>query len=214
MSRILHIEASPRADRSWSSKAARNLLARLKGQLPTMEVDHFNIWTAILPTFDGAAIDAKYAKLSNTPLTDAQNRAWKLIGHYVARLDAADAILISTPMWNLGVPYRLKHLFDLVTQPGLSFSFSPATGYSPLLRARPTAVLMATSGDFTEGPSYGRPDLATPYLRTALAFIGLKDADILHVAPTIGQPEAVEAGVRRTETEVERLAANFVGRLA
>ncbi|WP_263498219.1 NAD(P)H-dependent oxidoreductase [Mesorhizobium sp. BH1-1-5] len=116
-------------------------------------------------------------------------------------------------MWNLGVPYRLKHLFDLVTQPGLSFSFNPATGYAPLLRARPIAVLMATSGDFTEGPSYGRPDLATPYLRTALAFIGLKDADIVHVSPTIGQPEAMEAGVRRTEAELRRLAADFAGRL-
>ncbi|WP_263498220.1 NAD(P)H-dependent oxidoreductase [Mesorhizobium sp. BH1-1-5] len=96
MSRILHSEASPRADRSWSSKAASNFLARLKKRLPKVEVDHFNIWTAILPSFDGAAIDAKYAKLSGTPLTEAQSRAWKLIGHYVARLDTADAILIST----------------------------------------------------------------------------------------------------------------------
>jgi len=214
MSRLLHIEASPRADRSWSSKAAKDFLTQLKEQRPKVEVDHFNIWTAILPTFDGAAIDAKYAKLSGTPQTDAQSRAWKLIGHYVARLDAADAILISTPMWNLGVPYRLKHLFDLVTQPGLSFTFNPATGYAPLLRPRPTAVLMATSGDFTEGPSYGRPDLATPYLRTALAFIGLNDAEIVHVAPTIGQPEAVEAGVKRTEGEVSKLAASFAERLA
>lgn len=214
MSRILHIEASPRADRSWSSKAAGNFLTQLKEHLTELEIDHFNIWTAILPSFDGAAIEAKYAKLSGTPLTDAQSRAWKLIGHYVARLDAADAILISTPMWNLGVPYRLKHLFDLVTQPGLSFSFNPATGYTPLLSARPTAVLMATSGDFTEGPSYGRPDLATPYLSTALAFIGLKDAAIVHVSPTIGQPEAMEAGVRRTEAELQRLAASFAGRLA
>jgi FMN-dependent NADH-azoreductase len=73
---------------------------------------------------------------------------------------------------------------------------------------------MATSGDFTEGPSYGRPDLATPYLRTALAFIGLKDADIIHVSPTIGQPQAMEAGVRRTEAELQHLAASFAGRLA
>lgn len=214
MSRILHIEASPRAERSWSSKAAENFLTRLTAHRPKIEVDRFNIWTAELPSFDGAAIDAKYARLSGTPMTDAQSQAWKLIGHYVARLDAADAILISTPMWNLGVPYRLKHLFDLVTQPGLSFSFNPATGYSPLLRARPTAVLMATSGDFTEGPSYGRPDLATPYLRTALAFIGLKDADIVHVSPTIGQPEAMEAGARRAETDVRRLAESFAARLA
>ena len=213
MSRILHIEASPRADRSWSSKTAKNFLTQLKGQRPKVEVDHFHIWTEDLPSFDGAAIDAKYAKLSKIPLTGAQEEAWKLIGHYVARLDAADAILISTPMWNLGVPYRLKHLFDLVTQPGLSFTFNQATGYAPLLRPRPTAVLMATSGDFTEGPSYGRPDLATPYLRTALAFIGLKDADIVHVAPTIGQPEAVEAGVRRTEGEIGQLAASFAERL-
>ncbi|TVS05393.1 MAG: hypothetical protein EA413_06875 [Cyanobium sp. PLM2.Bin73] len=36
-------------------------------------------------------------------------------------------------MWNFSIPYKLKHWIALVTQPGLSFGFDPATGYYGLI---------------------------------------------------------------------------------
>ena len=47
------------------------------------------------------------------------------------RLSLADRVLISTPMWNFGIPYKLKQCFDLIIQPGLTFRFDPARGYLP-----------------------------------------------------------------------------------
>ena len=50
------------------------------------------------------------------------------------RFALADRVLISTPMWNFGIPYKLKQWFDLIVQPGLTFRFDPAQGYFPLLQ--------------------------------------------------------------------------------
>lgn len=203
MTRILFIEASPRAALSLSSELAGVFLDHLAEQIPDLSIDRLNVWKEELPAFDGHVIDAKYARLAGRELDQNQQRAWEGIGRMVARLEAADAVVLSTPMWNLSIPYRLKQWIDLVTQPGLSFTFDPATGYTPLLAQRPLAIILASAGDFSSGSSYGRPDLASGYLKAALKFIGLDGAEIISVAPSVGPPERVASA--RTAA-VERLA--------
>ena len=67
------------------------------------------------------------------------------------RLSLADRVLISTPMWNFSIPYKLKQWFDVIIQPGLAFRFDPAQGYLPLLEDRPTVVILASGSDFVTG---------------------------------------------------------------
>lgn len=211
MPRILHIQASPRGASSASTELAAAFLADVTALSPGTEVDLLDVWGEELPAFDGDAIGAKYAKLAGREMSHSQAAAWDEIARMVTRLDAADAVLVSTPMWNLHLPYRLKHWIDLVTQPGLSFSFDPATGYTPLLRPRPLVVLLASAGDFSEGKSYGRPDLASNYIATAFAFIGLTDATIIGLGPTAGPPDAILAGRTRAREQLAQLAPAFAG---
>ncbi|CAN7529750.1 NAD(P)H-dependent oxidoreductase [Rhizobium sp. LjRoot30] len=211
MIKLLHIKASPRDSLSHSSKAAGGFVAALRDKASDVRVTELDVWNADLPHFDGPLLAAKYARLAGRAFTEAEASAWNQIGELVRNLDAADAILISSPMWNLSIPYRLKHYIDLVTQPGLSFSFNPATGYTPLLRVRPVVAILASSGDFSKGPSWGRPDLATPYLAEALKFIGLTGAEIVHVGPTVGPPLAVEAAAQRATEALANIADRFAG---
>lgn len=39
------------------------------------------------------------------------------------RLRKADIVLLSVPMWNFGIPYRLKHLIDAISQKDVLFTF-------------------------------------------------------------------------------------------
>ena len=212
--RLLHIEASPRGEESRSTAAAINLITRLGELRPGLRVDRLNLWTETLPEFSGEALAAKYARLSGRDHSPEQARAWRRITTEVERLASADAVLVSTPMWNLGVPYRLKHYIDLITQPGLSFAFEPARGYWPLLEPGPIAVLIASSGDFSSASSYGRPDLATPYLETALRFIGFSHVDCLAIAPTAGSSEAVAEGAERANRRLGVLAERLARAIA
>ena len=161
-----------------------------------------------MPPFDGAALSAKYARLAGRAHDDEEAAAWAVIRALIERLDRAEHVLISTPMWNLSIPYPLKHWIDLITQPGLSFSFDPATGYAPLLRRRPTLAILASAGDYASGESRGRPDLATPYLRAALGFIGLTDLAVVAVGPTAG-PEASGAA-QAAEAQLRTVARGFL----
>lgn len=214
MPRMIHIEASPRRSRSVSMQLAARFVAELGRRDPSLSVDRLALWYEELPDFDGDALDAKYAVLAGEALTPRQERAWRIIGAFVARLDAADLVLVSTPMWNLGVPYRLKHFIDLVTQPGLSFSFDPGSGYRPLLRPRPAVAILASSGDYSSGESFGRPDLVTAYLRAAFGFIGLSGLEIVPVAPTAGPEAAQAAGRAAAERRLNDLADAMIGAAA
>lgn len=209
MTRLIHIEASPRGAKSASTLAAQHFIELLRERDPALRIDHLALWDADLPPFDGDALDAKYAVLGRQPHDEAQAQAWAAIGQLIQRLDAADKIVLSTPMWNMSLPYKLKHYIDLVTQPTLSFSFDPATGYSPLLAPRPTMLIVASAGDFSSGESWGRPDMATPYLKLALAFIGLADAHAVTLGPTVGSPDQISAGRQRAHAALHAAASTF-----
>ena len=51
--------------------------------------------------------------------------AWAGVRAIVDRFKSADKLLISVPMWNFGIPYALKHYIDVITQPGLTFAWTP-----------------------------------------------------------------------------------------
>lgn len=206
--KLLHIEGSPRGRESVSTRLAEHFIARL-GSGRGLEVDRLAVWEEALPPFDGAALAAKYARLGGRELTGEQSAAWSVIAALTERLARADAVLISTPMWNFGVPYRLKHWFDLVTQPGLTFTFQPDRGYAPILPPRPATVILASSGDYSAGPSWGRPDLASGYLSAALTFIGVSPPRTVHAGPTAGPEgpkQAAEAAARR---RLDAIAADW-----
>jgi len=210
MKRLLYVEASPRKSLSASIEGASIFMDALLRQHPGIAIDSLDLWAEQLPEFDGATISAKYARLAGREMDPAEARAWRQIAAMVERLRTANGVLIATPMWNFGIPYKLKHWIDLITQPGLTFSFHPETGYSPKLLPRPTLVILSSAGDYATGTSRGRPDLATPYLRAALSFIGLSDVSFLPVGPTIGPDHLVATARNHAHATLRSLAATFL----
>lgn len=85
----------------------------------------------------------------------------------------SDLLVISTPIWNFGIPSHLKAWIDLVVRPGRTFQYSDG-GVLGLAKDKKAILVLASGGVFTEGP--WRPwDFAEPYLRQILGFIGIVD---------------------------------------
>ena len=208
--RLLHVEASPRGEAALSTMLAAQFIQRFRGAEPGLNVDRLHIWEEQLPDLHGALLSAKYGVLSGRDLDSAEAAAWKMIAGLIERVRRADSILVSTPIWNFGIPYRLKHWIDLITQPGLSFAFDPQSGYRPLLLPRPVTVILTSSGDYSAGPSWGRPDLASGYLREAFRFIGIGEPEIVLAGPTAG--EAARQRIAREDASEQldaRVAAHW-----
>jgi FMN-dependent NADH-azoreductase len=206
--KLFHLRVSPRKD-SASSAGAEAFLARFRETHPTWDIDTLDLAKETLPEFDGAALEAKYARTNGRGFNQPQRDAFAVIERMVVRLSLAERVLISTPMWNFGIPYKLKHYIDLIVQPGLTFSFDPARGYSPLLKPRPTLVILASGSDFVTGMNRGRTDMATPYLRELLRFIGLGDAQFVLIGPTVGPLEPIETARATGLRRLREMAAGF-----
>ena len=168
-----------------------------------------NLWKDYLPEFEGYILEAKYARLGGRAFTDSQRDAFAIAERIAVRLALADRVLISTPMWNFHIPYKLKQWIDVITQPGLTFRFDPAQGYLPLLKDRPTVVIIASGSDFVTGMNRGRIDMATPYLRELLHFIGINDVRFVPIGPTAGPAEPIRAARENAHRRIAELAARF-----
>ncbi len=199
MEKILTIKASPRGSDSKSAAIADAYLTALRERLPDLVVDTLDLSTEKLPEFDGDKVAAKMAVLTGETHQGRQKTAWDEITGIANRFIEADRYLIAVPMWNGGIPYRLKQYIDLIHQPGLLWGLDPATGYFGLLKNK-KATLALTSGAF--GPSMPSPafgiDHHSSYLRDWLNQAGVTDIETIRFQPTLLNPDptgAFEAAV-------------------
>ena len=208
MPKLLHVACSPRAD-SESVAGARVFLDCFNKARPDWEIDALDLWLERLPEFEGDVLEAKYARIGGRAFSNAQRDAFAAAERLALRLSLADRVLITTPMWNFSIPYKLKQWFDVIIQPGLSFRFDPTQGYLPLLKDRPTLVIIASGSDFVTGMNRGRIDMATPYLRETLRFIGINDVRFVPIGPTTGPAEPIRAAREAAHRRLAEMAARF-----
>jgi FMN-dependent NADH-azoreductase len=199
MPKLLYIEASPRKSRSKSIEVSQVFLSELQRTVPSVEVDKLDLWTTELPAFDGDTVDAKYAILHGQQHTPEQAKAWKRVETLIERFKSADWYLFSLPMWNFGIPYVLKHLIDVIVQPGLTFSFSPAEGYKGLVTSKKAVAVYARGGAYGPGTGAESYDLQSKTLSGILGFIGITDLTSIFVEQTLADPAEVEATITKAK---------------
>jgi FMN-dependent NADH-azoreductase len=208
MAKLLYIEASPRKERSKSIKVARAFIQKYVAEHPGDEVVTIDLWEKKLPEFDGYTIDAKYQILHGQGFDENQRAAWQTVVDVCDEFKAADKYLFSLPMWNFGIPYKLKHYIDVLAQPGQTFAFDPATGYSGLVTGKPVAVVYARGGAYGSEATKGF-DLQKAYLDLLLGFIGFKDIKSILLEPTLAGSDEVAKSEASAITEAETIAATF-----
>jgi len=209
MAKLLYIEASPRKDRSRSIRVARAFLAAHQKSHPNDSVETLDLWATTLPPFHGPTIEAKYAILQGESHTPEQAQAWESVVDVIEHFKSADKYLFSSPMWNFGVPYVLKHYIDVLIQPGLTFSFDPATGYKGLVTGRKAVAIYARGGAYSPGTGMEDYDLQSKTIAGIFGFIGITDLVNIFVEPTLGPAEVTEAGLAKAEELAVSTAKSF-----
>ncbi len=205
MSKLLYVIGSPRNHNSHSSTIAEAYLETYRKTQPNVEIDVLDIWSEHLPEFDGNKAAAKMSFFGVGTLEGEVKTAWDEILAVIQRFTAADEYLFTVPMWNDGIPYRLKLYIDILTQPGLTFGFDPATGYSGLLSGK-KATSIYTSGVYSLGApqAYGT-DFHSSYFENWLRFIGITDREVIRFQPSLLTADPV-AGLDAATAQARDLA--------
>ena len=192
MKKILYIEASPRKDRSHSINVANKYMEKMKAS-GNLDIKKINLWDYDLPEFDGDMLNAKYAAIAGTDASAEENNAWAKVIDIFNEFQDADHYIFSVPMWNFNIPYKLKNYIDIVTQPGLSWSYTPEDGYSGLMTGKEATVIYASGDGYGEGTGFESFDLQKPYITLWLTFIGFAKIDNIIADRTLFEPEESEA---------------------
>jgi FMN-dependent NADH-azoreductase len=174
--RILDIQSSPRGESSDSIALTKSFIEACKSDNMSMVVDTLNVWHERLPEFDYEAIGAKYKAVKRETLTEAESSVWERIQSLIQRFQNADRIVLGTPMWNFGLPYKLKHLIDLVAQRNYLFAYD-GKQYGPLLNVDKAIVVYTRGSRFLEGSPIppSRFDQQASYLDFWLQLVGVRD---------------------------------------
>ena len=109
--------------------------------------------------------------------TLAQKERLALSDKLIAEVSAADVILISSPMYNYGMPAQLKAWFDQIVRINKTFDFDLSRGDFPLqpLLSGKTLVIVTSSGEFgfKKGGIREDSDHLAPHLRTLSKYLGV-----------------------------------------
>lgn len=206
MVKLIYIKASPRKERSYSTKVANQFIDAYRTTHPHDSIEELNLWQMDLPPFDGDTINAKYAVMHQQAQTPAQQIAWQSVTAMFEQFNSADKYLFSIPMWNFSIPYRLKHYIDLLTQPGLAFNIASDGSYVGLVTQKPAVLIYSSGGAY--GPNSGAEsyDMQKSYMKLWLQIIGFKDIRELAIESTIN---ATEGQVQNSLKKAEEMAKNF-----
>lgn len=206
--KLLHVVASPRGPRSASTEVAHVFIETWQAEHAGSTSDTLDVWSTDLPVFDGPALDAKYAALEGRERTDEQRAVWDEIQRLAARFHAADLILFSVPMWNLGIPYRLKHLIDVVTQKDVLFTFDDR-GLIGMLGGRTVVVIGARGVAMSASDAPPEIDFQSDYMAAWAKMVGISDFHALHVSKTLYGPELDHASRAAACDQARMLAKNM-----
>lgn len=207
MASLLYIESSPRKEKSLSIKVAHAFIEEYRKTHPADSVETLDLWKTELPEFTGDVIESKYVILHGERHTPDQLKAWSAIEKIINEFKNADKYLFSLPMWNFGIPYRLKHYIDVLVQPGYAFSYSPAEGYKGLITGRPAALIYARGGAYSEGTVAESYDFQKTYMEQILGFIGFTDIRPLVIEPTLNVTDEEMAKILENAINEARASA-------
>lgn len=197
MTTLLHVIASPNGASSRSTEVALELVGAYRERQPHAAIETVDVWDLDLPAFDAQMIAAKFAVLRSQQATDEQRAVWARAVALAQAFNRADLYVFSLPMWNFGVPYRLKHYIDVITLPGQNWSWTRGDGYASLLRDKRAVLVYSSANDFAPPPRMdaAADDFQKPFMRRWLRFIGIDVVDEIDVSPTLSDPDTLAAAI-------------------
>jgi len=183
MTTILHIDSSARKHRSISRALAKKFTNQWRAQYPTDKFIYRDIGRAPPNFISEEWIAAVFT--SDEKRTDEQNSLLVLSDMLIKELAEAEIILISTPMYNYGMPASLKAWFDQVIRVDKTFTFDLDRGDFPLeaTMSGKTLVLLTSCGEFGFEVGGVREEMnhLTPHIRSVSKYLGVDEQHEIRV---------------------------------
>jgi FMN-dependent NADH-azoreductase len=201
MPTLLRIDSSSRRDGSHSRALADAFENTWVARFPNATIVRRDLAANPIAHIHEATITGFYtpAETLDGELKDAVALSDQLIDE----VNAADTILIATPMYNFTVPSALKSWIDQIVRINRTFSYD-GTNFTGLVKARRIVVAAAFGAGGYDGALAGA-DFVTPYLKFLFGFLGVADVTVIPAEATTADAATVASNVDRAKTGLLKL---------
>ncbi len=151
-------------------------------------------------------LDASLLQALSTPVhqrSPEQTARAKDAEALTAELLEAKTLVIGASMYNFGVSSTLKSYLDHVMRAGATFRYGP-NGPEGLATGKRAILVVASGGVYSQGPA-APLDFVTPYLRSALSFIGITDVTVVRAEGVAFGPDARSQTVAAAKAQLAQL---------
>ncbi len=209
MKNILHIDSSPRGARSHTRRLTGQFVTEWRAKHPDYELIYRDLGAQPATPVSEGWIAAAF-----TPVNDRNEQMKSQLiesDRLLNEIISADILVIGVPMYNFGVPASFKAWIDQVVRIGRSFLFEPEDKqqpYKPLLKDRPTFIIIAT-GDagYEPGGPYFNLNQVEPYLRTVFPFIGIENLHFIYSGNDEFGGERLQQSLNAAQEYIQQLVS-------
>ncbi|VEP14576.1 FMN-dependent NADH-azoreductase 2 [Hyella patelloides LEGE 07179] len=182
--RLLHIDASPRGDRSHSRRLTREFVEAWKKTHSTATVTYRDIGRNPIPHVTEDWIAAAFTP--SEKLLHQMQSALHLSDELVDEFLAADIYVMGVPMYNWSVTSGFKAYIDNIVRINRTWAYipdeNPEFPYKPLVHGKKMFVIASRGdGGFAPGERNHQRDFQTPLIKEAFGMLGVTDITFITV---------------------------------
>jgi FMN-dependent NADH-azoreductase len=207
MSSVLHLDASPRNDRSHSRRLSAFFVQQWRERHPSDTVLYRDLCVFTPPHVTEEWIAGAFSPPEQR--SPQMRQALQLSDLLIDAFMAADVYVFGVPMSNFAAPAVFKAYIDNIVRVGRTFLYVPdnaAAPYQPLVHGKRmfVGVSSGAAGYAPTGPLWPLNHLE-PHLRTIFGFIGVSDITFIYAGNDMAGGEPLERSINEALTHISHI---------
>ncbi|MFB2898067.1 FMN-dependent NADH-azoreductase [Aerosakkonemataceae cyanobacterium BLCC-F50] len=203
MAHILHLDSSPRGDRSISRALTKQFIQVWQQTDKEGRVTYRDLGRNPVPLIDEPWIAAAFAP--PTEITPALESALTISNQLIDELLTADFLVFGIPMYNYSVPANFKAYLDQIVRVRRTFVIG-SHGYEGLVKGKKAVIITTRGGSYAGGAL----DFQEPYLRAVFEFIGITDVTFIHAENLALGVQQRQAAIASAGVAIDRVIATWL----
>ncbi len=177
MTQFLHIDSSPRGERSHSRALSGEFITAWRAIHPNDIITYRDLGHNPVPHVNENLLTAIFTppETHSPEATEAIAISDRLVDEFLA----ADRYVLGIPMYNFCVPSTFKAYIDQIVRAGKTFNFTK-TGYEGLVKGKKMLVITSRGGVYAPGSPGAAFDFQETYLRAIFGFLGVIDITFIN----------------------------------
>lgn len=202
MSSILHVDSSPRGDRSKSRQLAKEFIDAWQDLHPDDVITYRDLRQTPVPHVTENWIAASFT--APEALTSEMAELLKFSDELVDEFLAAERCVFSVPMYNFSIPSNFKAYIDQVVRVGRTFTEENGQ-VKGLANGKKVLFITSRGVEFGAGSPYEGWDSQEPALRYAFQYMGVTDIQFIHANGLDLGDEARKRALDEAQSKIQAL---------